>query len=186
MVGARTPRPGRPRRLCCLPSPSLGRRRSHPALPIRGTAPWRVLARSYAGRRRPTCAIHATRRIRHVARATPHVACDGGRWLLILILLCSNAVGAQHQSYCSTNGFKQEVKCVVGGTSAGNSSSSEGLDPSTSYITFQSCQLVPGDFMSFVRFEVVMVLIFLLSFSFVTKRKRRLQAIQQYRIAQYL
>lgn len=79
----------------------------------------------------------------------------------------------QDQTYCVSNGFKQEVECSYG-------------NQSTAYITFQSCPLVPGDFLGVLRFELFMILLFAFSFSFVTKRKRRLLAIQQYRIANYL
>jgi hypothetical protein len=48
----------------------------------------------------------------------------------------------QAQTYCYANGFKQQVRCA-------NAS-----EPSSSYVTFQSCALVPGDFLAVVRFEV--------------------------------
>ena len=52
----------------------------------------------------------------------------------------------QDQTYCSNNGFKQEVKCVIKGVNW--------TDPSSYYMTFQSCPVEPGDFTNFVKFEV--------------------------------
>ena len=39
---------------------------------------------------------------------------------------------------------------------------------------------------TFCRFELAMVLLFVVSYAFVARRKRRLLAIQHHRIAQYL
>ena len=86
----------------------------------------------------------------------------------------------QDQSYYSTNGFKQEVRCAIGGAPS-NVSVERGA-----YVTFQSCPVVPGDFMSVVKFEFWMIVLFVLSFSFATKRKKKLLAIQQYRISTYM
>mmetsp|Transcript_67406 Transcript_67406/g.133592 ORF Transcript_67406/g.133592 Transcript_67406/m.133592 type:complete len:111 (-) Transcript_67406:152-484(-) len=82
----------------------------------------------------------------------------------------------QDQLYCSTNGFKEEVMCTAGSSK----------NASSTYITFQSCPSVPSDFMSVVRFEVLMLFLFVASFSFAAKRKNRLRAIQEYRIAAYM
>lgn len=108
--------------------------------------------------------------------------------------------------YCSANGFKQEVKCLV--DSRVNGTELE------SYITFQGCPTndAQGGFGAVVRFEVrmhslhprallvyftnacalsgtaqfLMLLLFLLSFGFVKRRKKRNLAIQHHRIASYL
>ena len=40
--------------------------------------------------------------------------------------------------------------------------------------------------MSVVKFEFWMIVLFVLSFSFATKRKKKLLAIQQYRISTYM
>ena len=52
----------------------------------------------------------------------------------------------QDQSYCDTNGFKQEVKCILRGTN--------GTIRSDYYVTFQTCPNDSGDFANFLRFEV--------------------------------
>ena len=84
------------------------------------------------------------------------------------------------QSYCSTNGFKLEVRCsLVGGHGGGPSNA-------TRYITYQSCPVIPGDFFGVCKFEFCMAVIFALSFSFLMKRKRKLVALQQYRISTYM
>ena len=57
---------------------------------------------------------------------------------------------AQDQSYCVPNGYKQEVHCSVSGGALSNASSD-------GYVTFQSCPVMPGDFMSVVRFEVCII-----------------------------
>lgn len=85
----------------------------------------------------------------------------------------------QDQNYCVANGYKQEVHCSISGGALSNVSTD-------GYITFQPCPVVPGDFMSVVKFEFIMAVLFAVSYSFVTKRKRRLQAVQSYRLAQYV
>ena len=111
----------------------------------------------------------------------------------------------QDQSYCDTNGFKQEVKCILRGTN--------GTLRSDHYITFQTCPNDAGDFANFLRFEVcadssslcarfasvhtlirnalsclqLLVMICIgICFPYVQRRKRRLLTIQQRRIATYL
>ena len=85
----------------------------------------------------------------------------------------------QDQSYCAKNGWKQQLRCLE--TRAGENVSYLDAE-TTSYFTFQPCPLT---FNSFVRFEAAMFLCFLFSFYYVQRRKRRLQAIAQYRIASY-
>ena len=81
------------------------------------------------------------------------------------------------QTYCSTSGLKQEVRCVASANATG-----------PTYVTmFRSCTDAPNDaFATFCRFELAMVLLFIVSYAFVARRKRRLLAIQHHRIAQYL
>ena len=81
------------------------------------------------------------------------------------------------QTYCSTSGLKQEVRCVASANATG-----------PTYVTmFRSCTDAPNDaFATFCRFELAMVLLFVVSYAFVARRKRRLLAIQHHRIAQYL
>ena len=55
----------------------------------------------------------------------------------------------------------------------------------TSYYTFQPCPLVKGDFLSFVRFELFMCILFAAAFYYVQKRKKRQLQLQQWRIAGY-
>lgn len=80
----------------------------------------------------------------------------------------------QDQPYCVENGFKQEVLC------------SYRNNVSEAYVTFEGCPVAPGDFLGVVRFELLMMIFFVVSFSFSTKRKRRLAELQQHRIANYL
>ncbi|KAL1500708.1 hypothetical protein AB1Y20_013355 [Prymnesium parvum] len=82
------------------------------------------------------------------------------------------------QVYCSSTGFKQEVRCLA--ASHTNNSDQE------SYMTFQSCAERASTFSGLVKFELLMVLLFAISFSFATKRKKKLLAIQHHRIASYL
>ena len=81
------------------------------------------------------------------------------------------------QTYCSTSGLKQEVRCVASANATG-----------PTYVTmFRSCTDAPNDaFATLCRFELAMVLLLVVSYSFVARRKRRLLAIQHHRIAQYL
>ena len=53
---------------------------------------------------------------------------------------------AQDQTYCSTNGFKQEVMCTYSGDVNGSQPSS--------YVTFETCPALPGDFTQVVQLEV--------------------------------
>uniref|UniRef100_A0A7S3BWD5 Uncharacterized protein n=1 Tax=Haptolina ericina TaxID=156174 RepID=A0A7S3BWD5_9EUKA len=82
------------------------------------------------------------------------------------------------QVYCSTTGSRQEVRCLVGGRM--NSSEQEG------YTTFQSCSEASSTFGGVVKFELLMILLFVVSYSFASKRKKKLLAIQHHRIASYL
>ena len=85
----------------------------------------------------------------------------------------------QDSAYCTKNGWKQQVRCVE---SIANGNQSFLDAESTSYYTFQAC---PVSFDGFTRFEAFMMLCFLLSFYYVTRRKRKMLALQQYRIAAY-
>ena len=60
--------------------------------------------------------------------------------------MTSSASLPQDQTYCSSNGFKQEVKCAIKGVNW--------TDASSHYMTYQSCPVVPGDFTNFMKFEV--------------------------------
>lgn len=82
------------------------------------------------------------------------------------------------QQYCVANSFKQQVKCHVEGANTS--------DPSAHYVSYQSCPDAPADFMGFVKFELLMLIIFVFSFRFVQKRKRRLQIMHLSRIESYL
>ena len=55
------------------------------------------------------------------------------------------------------------------------------------YITFQSCMpgAFGGDFGAVLRLELLMLLLFVASFSVVMKRKRRARVLQQDRIQEY-
>ena len=91
----------------------------------------------------------------------------------------ANFRAKQDQVYCVANGYKEQVRCVVGLPDANVS------DHTSGYLTFQGCSMPPGDVMHVLRFELVMLLCFVLSFSFVTKRKRKAMIEHQRRIAQY-
>ena len=97
---------------------------------------------------RRTSVIHASTTTR--SEAAPHAFCaliaQTRAWER-MPLSWAASLSAQDQSYCSTNGWKQEVRCTVG--AASNATSEAG-----GYITFQSCPVVPGDFMDVVKFEV--------------------------------
>ena len=111
----------------------------------------------------------------------------------------------QDQSYCRKNGWKQQLRCLEMRAGA-NQTYLEA--ETTSYYTFEAC---PVTFDGFVKFEarrrptaahslcrsrlslecactcaqLLMMLCFALSFYYVQRRKRRLLAIQQWRIASY-
>merc|ERR1711865_965746 len=92
------------------------------------------------------------------------------------------------QTFCSTTGFKREVKCVSSALvndSASDPGASE-VRQRESYLAFQGCSPETNTFGTVVRFELLMAVLFCISFSFATKRKRKLLAIQYHRIAQYL
>jgi len=82
------------------------------------------------------------------------------------------------EPYCISTGYKREVRCAF--------SSAMNFSDADAYITFQSCTPPPSDFATFVKFEVLMFLLFSLSLSIVTRRKHRLHALQHHRIQQYL
>mmetsp|Transcript_1814 Transcript_1814/g.3576 ORF Transcript_1814/g.3576 Transcript_1814/m.3576 type:complete len:136 (-) Transcript_1814:164-571(-) len=95
------------------------------------------------------------------------------------------------QTFCSMTGFKREVKCVSSALVNDNASASEtGISEvrqRESYLAFQGCSPEPTNtFGAVVKFELLMAVLFAISFSFATKRKRKLLAIQHHRIAQYL
>ena len=99
--------------------------------------------------------------------------------------LCSPCVDEDvGQTYCSSNSFKQEVKCVVNGLQAANGSAAAS-QMGTNYITFQACPVVPGDFLGIVKFELLMLIFFAFSFRFVQKRKRQRTLAQLARIESY-
>ena len=85
------------------------------------------------------------------------------------------------QSYCAVNNFKQQLRCLE---TKGNLTSYLSAE-TTSYYTFQPCPLVKGDFLSFVRFELFMCILFAAAFYYVQKRKKRQLQLQQWRIAGY-
>ena len=62
------------------------------------------------------------------------------------------------QTYCSTSGLKQEVRCVASANATG-----------PTYVTmFRSCTDAPNDaFATFCRFELAMVLLFVVSYAFI-------------------
>ena len=93
--------------------------------------------------------------------------------------LCTPCEGADiEQSYCFSNGFKQEVRChIAAGTN--------GSDTPTSYVTFSACHAVPGDVLGVVKFELLMLICFGFSFRFVRKRKRQRSLAQLARIESY-
>ena len=80
---------------------------------------------------------------------------------------------------CVKNGWRQRVRCIEA-RAAENQSYIEAS--SESYLTYQPCQLAFG---GFVKLELLMMLCFALSFVYVKRRQRRLQKIQQWRIASY-
>ena len=86
------------------------------------------------------------------------------------------------QSYCAQNNYKQQLRCLE---TKGNTTSYLQAE-TTSYYTFQPCPLVKGDFLSFVRFELLMIIVTALAFYYVQKRKKRQQMLQQWRIAGYV
>ena len=61
------------------------------------------------------------------------------------IFLCV-ALPLQEQNHCDTNGFKQEVKCVV--------KANNGTHRNHHYVTFKACPHEPSDFTNFLRFQV--------------------------------
>ena len=91
-------------------------------------------------------------------------------------------VHVQDQDYCVKNGWKQQVRCLERKDGA-NQSFMEA--ETTSYYSFQPCPLVKGDFLSFVRFELLMMLCFALTFYWVQRRGRWHQQVLQYRTAGY-
>ena len=134
-------------------------------------------------------AWHAPKRTRYThdthAAAQLCAACSSFRLATITLrsLLLTNAAHhpfvAQEVAYCAKNGWKQQIHCVE----ARSNTTQSYLDAeSTSYYTYQAC---PVSFNSFVRFELLMLLGFVFAFCYVQRRKRRLHALQQFRIASY-
>lgn len=121
-------------------------------------------------------------------------------------LVCDpfDVLAAQDQSFCAKNGWKIQMHCLES-RSGENQTFLEA--ETSSYIKFDPC---PISFSGFVRFvctldsnprplcshlrahlripssqEFFMMLCFALSFYYVQRRKRRLEVIQQWRIASY-
>jgi hypothetical protein len=81
-------------------------------------------------------------------------------------------------TYCSFRGFKQEVICSLGRPKNASAYSS--------YVTFQTCPYLPGDTAKVYKFELGMLLMFILSFIFLTRRKGKQRKLQEERIAEYM
>ena len=88
-----------------------------------------------------------------------------------------NTLCTQDAVYCVQTGWKQQLRCVEALTGENQSY----LDAETkSYMRFQTC---PISFDSFVRFEALMFVCFIVSFIFVTRKKRKLLHEQRMRLA---
>ena len=60
----------------------------------------------------------------------------------------SSMPATQDEVYCSTSGFRQEIRCSIIAAPLLNGSSHE------SYLTYQSCAEPPSEFVALARFEV--------------------------------
>ena len=117
----------RPRRRCCQTSSRASRRHPPPACPA-STRTW--------------CAAAARPQL--PPAPAPHAASP-----------CSHRL--QDQPFCSTTGFKREVKCVYKTTVADNASmaSTGVVVPREPYLAFQGCSPEhTNSFAAVVRFEV--------------------------------
>ena len=118
----------------------------------------------------------------------------------------------QDQVYCSTTGSRQEVRCLVGGRM--NSSEQEGYTTfqscseasstfggvvkfevtcahlaQTAFSAQFACSCLLRELLRrrrAPRSQLLMILLFVVSYSFASKRKKKLLAIQHHRIASYL
>lgn len=74
---------------------------------------------------------------------------------------------------CAATGFAQELTCA----------SASGAANTTKLV---SCVSLRGDAGNFMRFELVMLIVFIASLLVANRRKARLLALQHHRISQYL